>query len=59
MIDFARNETRFRMVEQQNPARFKALMEEAQTDIFTRWATYEQLALAMAPRPKSEDGKGT
>ncbi|HEX7602410.1 MAG TPA: 2-oxoacid:acceptor oxidoreductase family protein, partial [Polyangiaceae bacterium] len=58
MIDFARNETRFRMVEQQNPERFRELMGEAQTDIYTRWATYEQLALAMTP-VKSDDGKGT
>jgi len=59
VIDFARNETRFRMVEQQNPAHFRTLMDEAQADIFTRWATYEQLALAMTPRTKTDDGKGT
>jgi pyruvate-ferredoxin/flavodoxin oxidoreductase len=59
VIDFARNETRFRMVEQPNPAHFKSLMDEAQADIFTRWATYEQLALAMTPRTKTDDGKGT
>ncbi len=58
LVDFARNETRFRMVEQQNPARFRELMDEAQTDIYTRWAMYEQLALAMTPG-KSDDGKGT
>jgi pyruvate-ferredoxin/flavodoxin oxidoreductase len=58
VIDFARNETRFRMVEQQDPAHFRHLMEEAQEDIFTRWATYEQLALAMTPRAKTDEGKG-
>ena len=57
LVDFARNETRFRMVEQQDPARFRQLMDEAQTDIYTRWATYEQLALAMTPRAKPDDGK--
>jgi pyruvate-ferredoxin/flavodoxin oxidoreductase len=58
LVDFARNETRFRMVEQQDPARFRELMDEAQTDIYTRWATYEQLALAMTPPAKTDDGKG-
>jgi len=58
LVDFARNETRFRMVEQQDPARFRALMEEAQGEIHTRWATYEQLAQAMTPRAKTDDGKG-
>ncbi len=58
LVDFARNETRFRMVEQQDPARFRVLMDEAQAEIHTRWATYEQLALAMTPRAKTDDGKG-
>ena len=58
LIEFARNETRFRMVEQQDPARFRELMDEAQAEIHTRWATYEQLALAMTPRAKNDDGKG-
>jgi pyruvate-ferredoxin/flavodoxin oxidoreductase len=49
LVDFARNETRFRMVEQQDPARFKALVESAQADVLVRWATYENLARAMAP----------
>jgi pyruvate-ferredoxin/flavodoxin oxidoreductase len=49
LADFARNETRFRMVEQQDPERFRALADSAQRDIHVRWATYENLARAMAP----------
>ncbi|MBK8257297.1 MAG: pyruvate:ferredoxin (flavodoxin) oxidoreductase [Polyangiaceae bacterium] len=56
LVEFARNETRFRMVEQQDPARFKALADSAQNDIHVRWATYENLAKAMTPvsSPKPE-----
>jgi pyruvate-ferredoxin/flavodoxin oxidoreductase len=35
----SRNETRFRMVEQQDPERFKMLADEAQADVHTRWAS--------------------
>ncbi len=49
LTDFSRNETRFRMVEQQNPERFKMLSDEAQADVHVRWATYENLAKAMMP----------
>ncbi len=56
LVDFQRNETRFRMVEQQFPERFRALAEAAQTDIYTRWAMYEHLARAMTPAPRDERG---
>jgi pyruvate-ferredoxin/flavodoxin oxidoreductase len=51
-IDLARfveNETRFRQVEQANPEGFKKMMEQAQKDVRTRYALYEQLARAMNP----------
>ena len=44
LVDFARNETRFRLVEQQNPARFKELMARAQRGIGERYALYKHLA---------------
>ncbi|MEI8254262.1 MAG: pyruvate:ferredoxin (flavodoxin) oxidoreductase, partial [Deltaproteobacteria bacterium] len=44
IIDYARNETRFRMVEQQDPARFRELMATAQKGAFDRFALYEHLA---------------
>jgi pyruvate-ferredoxin/flavodoxin oxidoreductase len=44
IIDFARNEARFRVVEDQDPERFQALMERAQHDIASRFELYQALA---------------
>ena len=41
---YARNESRYRMVEQAFPERFKTLLEAAQKEVKTRYAMYEQLA---------------
>ncbi len=41
---YVRNETRYRMVEQQDPERFKKLLEHAQLDVTNRYSVYEQLA---------------
>jgi pyruvate-ferredoxin/flavodoxin oxidoreductase len=49
-----RNETRFRMVEQRDPDRFKSLLTAAQQDVQRRHALYEQLARAMAPAPQAK-----
>lgn len=58
LTDYTRNETRYRMVEQQDPERFRMLMEEAQRDVRTRWALYEQLSRAMAPTGVLAGGAG-
>ena len=47
---YMRNETRFRMVEQDDPARFKAMLEETQAEIRQRWNTLQRLA-AKTPEP--------
>jgi pyruvate-ferredoxin/flavodoxin oxidoreductase len=57
VTDFTHNETRFRMVEQQNPQRFKDLMVEAQKHLQNRFALYEQLAKSGA-KPAGGDGNG-
>ena len=44
VIDFTRNETRFRMVEQQDPARFKELMALLQSKSDERRALYSHMA---------------
>ncbi len=44
IIDYARNETRFRVVEQQNPERFKTLMGRAQHNVEERYALYQHMA---------------
>jgi hypothetical protein len=43
-----RNETRFRMVEQMNPERFKKLVEAARMEVRTRYHLYEELTKAFA-----------
>jgi pyruvate-ferredoxin/flavodoxin oxidoreductase len=58
LVDFERNETRFRMVELQDPARFRALAEAAQKDVHVRWAMYENLARVLAPVDPAAPGKG-
>ncbi|WP_243317751.1 pyruvate:ferredoxin (flavodoxin) oxidoreductase [Geothrix paludis] len=41
---YVRNETRYRMIEQQNPEHFKKLLAQAQHDTTNRFSVYEQLA---------------
>ncbi len=47
---FMNNETRFRMVEKMDPARFKRLLAAAQRQASQRFAVYEQLAKVTVPR---------
>ena len=55
VTDYMRNEARFRMVEQSDPARFRRLTEMAETDARRRHALYTQLAgIAM---PAAEPGR--
>ncbi len=42
--EYVSNETRFRMVEQQNPERFRHLIESAQRETLTRFSVYKQIA---------------
>ena len=44
MLQYVRNETRYRMIEQQDPENFKKLMDQAQHDTTNRFSVYEQLA---------------
>jgi len=46
---YVRNETRYRMVEQQNPEHFKHLLAMAQREVTNRYATYENLARLTMP----------
>jgi pyruvate-ferredoxin/flavodoxin oxidoreductase len=50
------NETRFRMVQQQNPEHYKALMKLAQREVTNRFSIYEQLAKLTVP-VKLDGGK--
>jgi pyruvate-ferredoxin/flavodoxin oxidoreductase len=51
LVDHLRHETRFRMVEQQDPERFQELARMAQEHVHARYALYEHLARSMAPEP--------
>jgi len=46
---FMRNETRFRVVEQQDAERYRTLLARAQQEVKKRWALYEELARGAAP----------
>jgi pyruvate-ferredoxin/flavodoxin oxidoreductase len=48
------NETRFRMVQQQNPEHFKHLLSMAQREVTNRYATYENLAHLTMPVKTAE-----
>jgi pyruvate-ferredoxin/flavodoxin oxidoreductase len=55
---FMRNETRFRMVEQQDGERFRTLLAEAKQEAAMRWALYEHVAHLLAPS-HTQEGSGT
>jgi pyruvate-ferredoxin/flavodoxin oxidoreductase len=41
---YMRNETRYRIVEMQNPENFRRLLDEAKSEAFNRYSIYEQLS---------------
>jgi pyruvate-ferredoxin/flavodoxin oxidoreductase len=55
---YVRNETRYRMVEQQNPEHFKHLLAMAQREVTNRYATYENLAHLTMPVKTVSDEEG-
>jgi pyruvate-ferredoxin/flavodoxin oxidoreductase len=59
VADYMRNESRFRMVERADPARFKRFLEEAQAAAQRRFAVYQQLAGITVPVVEAEDGKSS
>jgi pyruvate-ferredoxin/flavodoxin oxidoreductase len=57
---YVRNETRFRMVEQQDPKRFAMLLERQKREVTNRFAAYEHLAkllIPAAPEAKADEPK--
>jgi pyruvate-ferredoxin/flavodoxin oxidoreductase len=58
VADYMRNESRFRMIERADPARFKHFLEEAQAEAQRRYAVYEQLAGITVPVVEPE-GEGS
>jgi pyruvate-ferredoxin/flavodoxin oxidoreductase len=56
LIDHLRVEARFRSIEQQDPDRFRGLVDRAQAGVVAQYALYESLSRAMAPAPAGGDG---
>ncbi|HVN75459.1 MAG TPA: pyruvate:ferredoxin (flavodoxin) oxidoreductase [Thermoanaerobaculaceae bacterium] len=55
LATYLRNETRFRMVEQANPERFRHLLAMAQREVTNRFAVYEQLAKVTMPLKTADE----
>ena len=59
VADYMRNESRFRMVERADPARFKQFLVESQAAAERRYAVYQQLAGITVPVIEPEGGRIT
>jgi len=51
VAEYMRNESRFRVVERSDPARFKGFLKDAQEAARQRYAMYQQLAGITVPQP--------
>jgi pyruvate-ferredoxin/flavodoxin oxidoreductase len=49
VADYMKNESRFRMIERADPARYKRFLEEAQAAAERRYSVYQQLAGIKVP----------
>ncbi|HEX5883781.1 MAG TPA: pyruvate:ferredoxin (flavodoxin) oxidoreductase [Pyrinomonadaceae bacterium] len=54
VAEYMRNESRFRMIERADPARFKQFLEEAEAAAERRYSGYQQLASIKLPYKKEE-----
>src|SRR5262249_28958290 len=55
VADYMRNESRFRMIERADPARFKRFLVDAQAAAKRRYAGYQQLAAITLPAEKTNE----
>jgi pyruvate-ferredoxin/flavodoxin oxidoreductase len=58
VAEYMRNESRFRMIERQDPARFKYFLEEAQAAATRRYSGYQQLAQIALPARTTANADG-
>jgi pyruvate-ferredoxin/flavodoxin oxidoreductase len=58
VAEYMRNESRFRMIERSDPARFKYFLEEAQAAATRRYAGYQQLAQIKLPARTTTNAEG-
>jgi pyruvate-ferredoxin/flavodoxin oxidoreductase len=59
VAEYMRNESRFRVVERSDPARFKGFLKAAQDAATERYAVYRQLAGLVLPQPSGATGDET
>ncbi|MFN0006688.1 MAG: pyruvate:ferredoxin (flavodoxin) oxidoreductase, partial [Planctomycetota bacterium] len=57
VAQYMRNEARFRMVEREDPARFKGLLEETQREVRDRWKVLQGLAARHETSPAAAGEK--
>jgi pyruvate-ferredoxin/flavodoxin oxidoreductase len=55
VADYMRNESRFRTIERNDPARFKQFLKDATEEAQKRYSVYEQLAQITIPQPEITD----
>ena len=55
VADYMRNESRFRMIERADPARYKHFLKEAQAQAQRRYSVYQQLAGISVPLVEAKD----
>jgi pyruvate-ferredoxin/flavodoxin oxidoreductase len=55
LLDYMRNETRFRMAERTDPDRFKHLLDAAQKQVSQHFAVYQQLAGVTIPEVETPE----
>jgi pyruvate-ferredoxin/flavodoxin oxidoreductase len=55
VADYMRNESRFRVVERTDPARFKRFLKEATEDAQKRYSVYQQLSGITVPQADAKD----
>jgi pyruvate-ferredoxin/flavodoxin oxidoreductase len=55
VADYMRNESRFRVVERSDPARFKMFLKQATEDAQKRYSVYQQLAGITVPKAEAKD----
>jgi pyruvate-ferredoxin/flavodoxin oxidoreductase len=58
VAEYMRNESRFRMIERSDPARFQYFLKEAQAQADRRYAGYAQLSKISLPYKPKEDPAG-
>ena len=59
VAEYMRNESRFRVVERSDPARFKGFMKAAQEAARQRYSVYRQLASITVPQPEAATDDNT